>query len=52
MSDEFTYIKEAKIWNCNNCGAYHKKKKKIKHYSTCTPGESKKWEKIYGEQKE
>jgi len=34
---------------CDNCGAHANKIKNIKHYPTCTPGESKKWEAYYDE---
>ena len=47
---EVTYIKEAGIYCCNNCGAYSSSKKDIKHHFNCKKGESKKWEKIYDEE--
>ena len=42
-----TYIEEAEIYQCNDCGAYHANEKSIKHYVTCNPGESKRWELVY-----
>lgn len=38
------------VFVCNNCGAsvIHKLKN-LKHYIGCTSGESKKWEKYYGQ---
>ena len=35
------------IWQCNDCGAHADKIKNIKHYDSCTPGESKYWEEFY-----
>jgi hypothetical protein len=40
------------IWSCNDCGAYADKPTNINHHDSCTPGESKKWEKIYGEKQD
>ena len=37
------------IYQCNNCGAHADRAADIKHYPTCKPGESKKWEKFYDE---
>ncbi len=44
-----TFIKEASIYVCNDCGAYAGKEKEIKHHATCKPGESEKWGEIYSE---
>lgn len=46
--NEYTFIKEAGIWQCNDCGAYAAKREDVKHYDSCMPGESKKWEEFYG----
>jgi hypothetical protein len=40
------------VWQCNDCGAYADKKENIVHYDSCQPGESKKWEDFYEDQKE
>ena len=48
---EVTWV-EDDICVCNNCGAYAPSEKEIKHYKTCKPGESKKWEEIYSQEKE
>jgi len=32
---------------CNDCGAFSIKPKEVKHYNSCKPGESKKWEEHY-----
>lgn len=32
---------------CNDCGAYAATKEAIAHYSSCKPGEAKRWEKYY-----
>jgi hypothetical protein len=37
------------FWSCNDCGAHADKPENVKHHDSCTPGESKKWEKFYGE---
>jgi C4-type Zn-finger protein len=35
-------------WQCNDCGAHAQDDhKNIKHYGSCVPGESVKWEKYY-----
>ena len=47
MEDEYTYIEEAGIWQCNNCGAYATEKTDIKHYASCKPGESEYWKEYY-----
>lgn len=52
MTDKYTYIDEAKVWICNDCGASASKKEKVDHYASCIPGESDKWKKIYSEEGE
>jgi len=54
--DEVTFIPFEKDWDmgegvysCDNCGATAQKVEEIQHHRTCTPGESKKWEKYYQE---
>ena len=49
MGDRYTYIDEAGVWVCNDCGAHGLTKEDIGHHDTCKPGESEKWEKIYSE---
>ena len=49
MSDEQTYIDEADVYVCNNCGAFAASGKTITHYTTCRAGEAKYWEKFYNE---
>lgn len=46
---ETTFIEEAGVHICNNCGAHAPFPEKIEHHATCMRGESKKWEKIYTE---
>jgi hypothetical protein len=46
---ETTFIEEAGVHVCNNCGAHASSPEKIKHFATCQIGEAKKWEKIYTE---
>ena len=48
---EVTHIKEYDIdvYVCNNCGAFAESIKDIQHYTTCTPGEAKHWEKVYSD---
>lgn len=43
------YIEEEGIYVCNNCRAHATSPEEIKHFATCQPGETKKWEKIYDE---
>jgi rubrerythrin len=47
MTDKYTYIDDADVWQCNDCGAYADKKENIQHHPTCVPGEAKKWEEFY-----
>ena len=49
MGDRYTYIDEAGIWVCNDCGAAGLMKEDIIHFDSCERGESEKWEKIYSE---
>lgn len=49
MTDKYTYIDEAEVWVCNDCGAFASKKEEVDHHTSCVPGESEKWEKIYSE---
>ena len=42
-NNKTTYIEEADIHQCNDCGAYSAEVDKIIHYKTCTPGESERW---------
>lgn len=44
--EEVTWIDDT-ICVCDNCGAFADSPENIKHHRTCTPGESKKWEKFY-----
>lgn len=44
---ETTYIEEADVHVCNNCGAHSASIDTINHYPACKKGESKKWEKFY-----
>jgi len=44
---EFTYIDDADMWQCNNCGAYATTREAIQHHSTCKPGEAEYWEEFY-----
>jgi hypothetical protein len=44
---------EGDIYVCDDCGAHAKHTPDaIIHHTTCTPGESKKWEKFYKENNE
>ena len=45
MDTETTYVDEADVHVCNNCGACAGTVVGIKHYATCKKGEAKKWEK-------
>ena len=49
MGNNYTYIDEAEVWVCDDCGAHAENKEDVKHHKSCIPGESKKWENIYGE---
>lgn len=49
---ETTYIEEAGIHQCNNCGAQNISVDTINHHPTCQEGESKKWEKFYSKNNE
>ena len=51
MNEEVTRV-EDDVCVCNNCGAHASSEKEIKHYKTCSPGESKKWEKFYSQNTE
>lgn len=42
-----TYIREANVHQCNDCGAHAESISAIQHHPTCKPGESKKWERFY-----
>lgn len=49
-----TYTVIAGIYNCDDCGAHQTvrgkpafKAEDVKHYSTCTVGESVKWQQFY-----
>lgn len=46
---ETTYIDEANVHQCNNCGAFAGAIKDINHYPACQPGEAKKWEHFYND---
>jgi hypothetical protein len=52
MTDKYTYIDEAKVWVCNDCGASASRKEEVNHHKSCIPGESEKWEKIYSKEGE
>lgn len=52
MVNKYTYIDEADVWVCNDCGAIASFKDEIDHFPSCIPGESEKWEKIYSEEGE
>ena len=49
MPGNYTYIKEADIWQCDDCGAYADNKEDVNHHSSCKLNESKEWEKFYSE---
>lgn len=44
-----TYIEEAHIFQCCNCGAHADSPKDIKHYTSCIAGESDKWARYYSQ---
>jgi rubrerythrin len=48
--NEYTYIDEAKVWVCNDCGASAPSQKDVQHYPSCKAGESKKWANVYNEE--
>lgn len=52
MTNKYTYIDEAELWVCNDCGRFAPKKEEVNHLNSCVPGESEKWEKIYSEEGE
>ena len=52
MVDEQTYIEEADVYVCDNCGAFAPPEKTIIHHSSCQAGESKYWEQHYNEDEE
>jgi hypothetical protein len=45
----YTYIPEAKVIVCDDCGAYARANGEVKHYATCKPGECAEWAKSYEE---
>lgn len=47
--EEVTYIEEAEVYSCNNCGAYSSTPQTIAHIATCKRGEAKRWERHYQE---
>jgi hypothetical protein len=53
MDDETTFIEigdgDPGVYVCDNCGADATEASEIKHHATCRPGESKRWEKEYGD---
>jgi len=46
---ETTYIEEANIHQCNNCGAYAIEIENIKHHSSCKKGTAEYWINHYKE---
>lgn len=44
---ETTFIEEAGVYVCNNCGANASSPEKIKHHDNCRRGEAARWEKFY-----
>ena len=52
MDNQIEYMKELKLFLCVDCGAYAKTKEKIKHYSTCKPGEAEYWAKHYSKEED
>lgn len=44
---ETTYIEEANVYQCNNCGAHAPPLELITHVDSCKKGESKRWEDFY-----
>ena len=50
MKNNYTYIDEAGVYICNDCGAFSTRITEIKHYKTCTPGDADKWENHYNEE--
>ena len=49
---ETTYIEEADVYQCNNCGACAQRGSVIEHYSSCKSGEAKWWEDFYNKANE
>ena len=49
---DVTYIDDdlAPVWQCNDCGAYAKRIEDIKHFDSCKPGESRRWQEFYSDQ--
>ena len=52
MENTTTYIEEAGVHVCDDCGSFAKDPEQIEHAPTCTPGESEKWAKFYEENPE
>ena len=53
MAEENTYTTvDEGVVSCNDCGACAPTEAMVIHYDTCTPGESKKWEKHHSENEE
>jgi len=50
MEDRYTYIEEAGVWICNDCGSLGPMIEDIIHHDTCERGESEKWEEIYSKE--
>lgn len=48
-NSETTFIEEAGVYVCNNCGANASSPEKIKHHDNCKIGESKRWKELYDE---
>lgn len=52
LKNTTTYIEEAGVHVCDDCGSFAKDPEQIEHAPTCTPGESEKWAKFYEENPE
>lgn len=42
-----TYIEEANVYQCDDCGAHAPPLELIPHFDSCKTGESKRWQEIY-----
>ena len=43
----YTYLEDVPIVVCGDCGATAFTKERVRHYDSCEPGSSKRWEKYY-----
>lgn len=50
--NHYTILEDVGLVVCDDCGAFAETPEDVKHYPSCKPGDSEKWEKYYNEQEE